>query len=94
MYIGSFNFTALKEAIFINNFDYNSLMSEKRKEASLVEMPFLLSQIAFDSSLALLLSLAKVVKIANKSVEAGIDKYIELMEAEMKTATKERVKVE
>ncbi len=69
-------------------------MSEKRKEASLVEMPFLLSQIAFDSSLALLLSLAKVVKIANKSVEAGIDKYIELVEAEMKTAAKERVKVE
>jgi hypothetical protein len=69
-------------------------MSEKRKDASLVEMPFLLSQIAFDSSLALLLSLAKVAQIANKSVEAGIDKYIELMEKEMKTTAKERIKVE
>jgi len=69
-------------------------MSEKRKEAPLVELPFLLSQIAFDSSLALMLSFARVAQIANKSVEAGIDKYIELMEAEMKTAAKERVKVE
>ena len=69
-------------------------MSEKKKEAPLVELPFLLSQIAFDSSLALLLSLARVAQIANKSVEAGIDKYIELMEKEMKPAAKERVKVE
>lgn len=68
-------------------------MSEKRKESSVIEMPFLMSQIAFDSSLALLLSLARVAKIVNKSVEVGIDRYIELMESEMKT-TKERVKVE
>ena len=69
-------------------------MSEKRKEAPLVELPFLLSQIAFDSSLALMLSFARVAQIANKSVEAGIEKYIELMEKEMKTTAKERVKVE
>ncbi|MGH9921523.1 MAG: hypothetical protein ACRD38_02095 [Nitrososphaerales archaeon] len=69
-------------------------MSDKRKDASMVELPFLLSRIAFDSSLALLLSLAKVAQIANKSVEAGIDKYIELMESEMKTATKEKVSVD
>jgi len=69
-------------------------MSDKRKDASMVELPFLLSRIAFDSSLALLLSLAKVAQIANRSVEAGIDKYIELMESEMKTATKEKVSVD
>ena len=69
-------------------------MSDKRKDTSMVELPFLLSRIAFDSSLALLLSLAKVAQIANKSVEAGIDKYIELMESEMKTATKEKVSVD
>jgi hypothetical protein len=69
-------------------------MSDKRKDASMVELPFLLSRIAFDSSLALLLSLAKVAQIANRSVEAGIDKYIELMESEMKTATKEKVDVD
>ncbi|HLE35064.1 MAG TPA: hypothetical protein VI698_04160 [Nitrososphaerales archaeon] len=69
-------------------------MSDKRKDASMVELPFLLSRIAFDSSLALLLSVARVAQIANKSVEAGIDKYIELMESEMKTATKEKVSVD
>jgi hypothetical protein len=69
-------------------------MSDKRKDASMVELPFMLSRIAFDSSLALLLSLAKVAQIANKSVEAGIDKYIELMESEMKTSTKEKVSVD
>ncbi len=69
-------------------------MSDKRKDASVVELPFLLSRIAFDSSLALLLSLAKVAQIANKSVEAGIDKYIQLMESEMKTSTKEKVSVD
>lgn len=69
-------------------------MSDKRKDASMVELPFLLSRIAFDSSLALLLSVARVAQIANKSVEAGIDKYIELMESEMKTATKEKVDVD
>lgn len=70
-------------------------MTEKRKEASFVELPFTLSQIAFDSSLALMLSLARVAKIANKSVEAGIEKYIELMETEMmKASAKERIKVE
>jgi hypothetical protein len=69
-------------------------MSERKKEASMVELPFLLSQIAFDSSLALLLSLARVAQIANKSVEAGIDKYIELMESEMKTSAREKVKVQ
>jgi hypothetical protein len=69
-------------------------MSDKRKDASVVELPFLLSRIAFDSSLALLLSLARVAQIANKSVEAGIDKYIELMESEMKADEKERVKVD
>jgi len=63
-------------------------MSDKRKDASMVELPFLLSRIAFDSSLALLLSVARVAQIANKSVEAGIDKYIELMEAEMKADTR------
>ena len=69
-------------------------MSDKRKDASMVELPFLLSRIAFDSSLALLLSLARVAQIANKSVEAGIDKYIELMETEMKTVTKEKISVD
>ena len=69
-------------------------MSDKRKDTSMVELPFLLSRIAFDSSLALLLSVARVAQIANKSVEAGIDKYIELMESEMKTATKEKVSVD
>lgn len=69
-------------------------MSDKRKDASVVELPFLLSRIAFDSSLALLLSVARVAQIANKSVEAGIDKYIELMESEMKTSTKEKVSVD
>ena len=69
-------------------------MSERKKEASMAELPFLLSQIAFDSSLALLLSLARVAQIANKSVEAGIDKYIELMESEMKTGAREKVKVQ
>ncbi|MFY3740618.1 MAG: hypothetical protein HMLIMOIP_001059 [Candidatus Nitrosomirales archaeon] len=83
-----------EQVIFINNFaDYIS-MSDKRKDASMVELPFLLSRIAFDSSLALLLSVARVAQIANKSVEAGIDKYIELMESEMKTATKEKVDVD
>jgi hypothetical protein len=83
----------MEQAIFISNCSYSPLMSEKRKESSVIEMPFLMSQIAFDSSLALLLSLARVAKIVNKSVEVGIDRYIELMESEMKT-TKERVKVE
>ncbi len=69
-------------------------MSDKRKDASMVELPFLLSRIAFDSSLALLLSVARVAQIANKSVEAGIDKYIELMESELKTGTKEKVSVD
>ncbi len=69
-------------------------MSDKRKDTSMVELPFLLSRIAFDSSLALLLSVARVAQIANKSVEAGIDKYIELMESEMRTATKEKVSVD
>ncbi len=69
-------------------------MSDMRKDASMVELPFLLSRIVFDSSLALLLSVARVAQIANKSVEAGIDKYIELMESEMKTATKEKVDVD
>lgn len=69
-------------------------MSDKRKDTSMVELPFLLSRIAFDSSLALLLSVARVAQIANKSVEAGIDKYIELMESEMRTATKEKVDVD
>lgn len=69
-------------------------MSEKRKEAQVVELPFLLSQMAFESSLALMLTFARVAQIANKSLEAGLNKYIELMEAEMKKGPKERVKVE
>ncbi len=68
-------------------------MSESKKEASMFELPLVITQVAFDSSLAFLLAMARVAKIANKSMEAGIDKYIELMEAEMKPS-KERIKVE
>jgi hypothetical protein len=67
-------------------------MSE-RKEAQLVELPFLLSKIAFDSGLSLGLSLARLAQIMTKSMDAGIEKYIELMEQEMKV-TREKVKVE
>lgn len=69
-------------------------MSEKRKQEPYVELPFVLSQIALDSTLSLMLSLARVAQIANRSVEAGIERYIELMEAEMRKPAKERVKVE
>lgn len=67
-------------------------MSE-RKEAQLVELPFLLSKIAFDSGLSLGLSLARLAQIMTKSMDVGIEKYIELMEQEMKV-TREKVKVE
>ncbi len=67
-------------------------MSEK-KEARLVELPFLLSRIAFDSGLSLGLAFARMAQIMTKSLDAGIERYIELMESEMKTA-KEKVKVE
>lgn len=67
-------------------------MSEK-KEAQIIELPLLLSRIAFDSGLSLGLSLARLAQIMTRSVDAGIAKYIELMEIEMGN-TREKVKVE
>ncbi|MGH9909620.1 MAG: hypothetical protein ACRD32_03185 [Nitrososphaerales archaeon] len=67
-------------------------MSEK-KEAQLIELPFLLSKIAFDSGLSMGISLARLAQILTRSVDAGIERYIELMENEMKV-TREKVKVE
>ncbi|MBI5133280.1 MAG: hypothetical protein HZA83_01070 [Thaumarchaeota archaeon] len=67
-------------------------MSEK-KEAQLIELPFLLSKIAFDSGLSMGVSLARLAQILTRSVDAGIERYIELMENEMKV-TREKVKVE
>lgn len=67
-------------------------MSEK-KEAQLIELPFLLSKIAFDSGLSMGISLARLTQILTRSVDAGIERYIELMENEMKV-TREKVKVE
>lgn len=65
----------------------------EEKEGQLIELPFLLSNIALDSALSIGLSLAKMAQIMSRSVDAGIEKYIELMESEMKTV-KEKVKVE
>ncbi|MFQ5920502.1 MAG: hypothetical protein ACE5JV_00620 [Nitrososphaerales archaeon] len=70
------------------------MSGEERKEANLIELPFLLSKVALDSGFALMLSFAKFAQIANRSVEAGIGKYIELMETEMKKPAKERINVE
>jgi len=67
-------------------------MSEK-KEGQLIELPFLLSKIALDSGISMGLSLARLAQIMTRSVDAGIEKYIELMESEMQT-TREKVKVE
>ena len=67
-------------------------MSEK-KEAQLIELPFLLSKIAFDSGLSMGISLARLTQILTRSVDAGIERYIELMENEM-IVTREKVKVE
>lgn len=67
-------------------------MSEK-KETQMIELPFLLSKIAFDSGLSLGLSLARLAQIMTRSVDAGIAKYIELMESEM-AGKREKVKVE
>lgn len=67
-------------------------MSEK-KEAQLIELPFLLSKIAFDSGLSMGISLARLAQILTRSVDAGIERYMELMENEMKV-TREKVKVE
>ena len=67
-------------------------MSEK-KEAQLIELPFLLSKIAFDSGMSMGISLARLAQILTRSVDAGIERYIELMENEMKV-TREKVKVE
>jgi type II secretory pathway component PulC len=65
----------------------------EEKEGQLIELPFLLSNIALDSALSIGLSLAKMAQIMSRSVDAGIEKHIELMESEMKT-DKEKVKVE
>lgn len=67
-------------------------MSEK-KEAQLIELPFLLSKMAFDSGLSMGVSLARLAQILTRSVDAGIERYMELMENEMKV-TREKVKVE
>ena len=67
-------------------------MSE-RKESQVIELPFLLSKIALDSGISMGLSLARLAQIMTRSVDAGIEKYIELMESEMQT-TREKVKVE
>jgi hypothetical protein len=67
-------------------------MSEK-KEAQLIELPFLLSKIAFDSGLSVGISLARLAQILTRSVDAGIERYMELIENEMKV-TREKVKVE
>ncbi len=65
----------------------------EEKEGQLIELPFLLSNISLDSALSIGLSLAKMAQIMSRSVDAGIEKHIELMESEMKT-DKEKVKVE
>jgi len=65
----------------------------EEKEGQLIELPFLLSNIALDSALSIGLSLAKMAQIMSRSVDVGIEKHIELMESEMKT-DKEKVKVE
>ncbi len=67
-------------------------MSEK-KEGQMIELPFLLSKIAFDSGISMGISLARLAQIMTRSVDAGIEKYIELMESEMRT-TREKVKIE
>lgn len=67
-------------------------MSEK-KETQLIELPFMLSKIAFDSGLSFGLSLARLAQIMTRSVDAGIERYIELMESEIK-GSREKVKVE
>jgi hypothetical protein len=67
-------------------------MSEK-KETQFIELPFLVSRIAFESGLSMGLSLARLAQILTRSMDAGIEKYIELMESEMK-GTREKVKVD
>ncbi|MFQ5940271.1 MAG: hypothetical protein ACE5KA_01030 [Nitrososphaerales archaeon] len=67
-------------------------MSEK-KEGQVVELPFLLSKIALDAGLSMGLSLARLTQIMTRSLDAGIERYIELMESETGT-TREKVKVE
>jgi len=67
-------------------------MSEK-KEGQMIELPFLLSKIAFDSGISMGISLARLAQIMTRSVDVGIEKYIELMEGEMRTS-REKVKVE
>jgi len=67
-------------------------MSE-RKESQVIELPFLLSKIAFDSGISMGISLARLAQIMTRSVDVGIEKYIELMEGEMRTS-REKVKVE
>lgn len=67
-------------------------MSEK-KETQAIELPFMLSRIAFDSGLSFGLSLARLAQILTKSVDAGLARYIDLMETEMGSSS-EKVKVE
>ena len=67
-------------------------MSE-RKESQVIELPFLLSKIALDSGISMGISLARLAQIMTRSVDVGIEKYIELMEGEMRTS-REKVKVE
>ncbi|MEM2759678.1 MAG: hypothetical protein QXU32_07485 [Nitrososphaerales archaeon] len=67
-------------------------MSEK-KESQFIELPFLLSKVALDYGLSMSVLLAKVLQIILKSADAGIEKYIEMMESEMKV-TREKLKVE
>lgn len=67
-------------------------MSEK-KEAQLIELPFLLSKIAFDSGLSMGISLARLAQILTRSVDAGIERYIGTDGKRVKV-TREKVKVE
>ncbi len=69
-----------------------SIDNIKMSRESVLDTIGILSRLAIDTSLSVLLTTAKIVSIANKSIGASIDTFIKLMEEEVKT--REKVKVE
>ena len=65
----------------------------KRYESHLIELPVLLSKMALDTGLSIGLSLARLAQITTRSLDNYVEKYVELMEGEIKV-NKEKIKVE
>ena len=65
----------------------------KRYESPLIELPVLLSKMALDTGLSIGLSLARLAQITTRSLDNYVEKYVELMEGEIKV-NKEKIKVE